>query len=231
MGYAIATVDNSGGIKAFHKVLAAIKTLAEANGWVTQRYVDTGEDQELILKSLGLSGTEEIFIGFKCYSSVTGDYYNIAVATMVGYVAGNTFESQPGISISGVPCHNNAVTYFMTANAQRITGVFKVGTPVYCHFYAGKFFPYARPGEYPSPLIAAGMFDGKAATRFSDTTQAPRRTTCGCATRLARGSSPAPGLGAMLRTRAMLAWRDRTRRRTTGSGAWSPTAGSTRRCR
>lgn len=167
MGYAIGTVDNSGGTLAYEKVLAAIKTLAEANGWVTVRSVTSG-DHELILQGEGLSGTEEIFIGFKCYHSVPGDYYNMASASMVGYVAGNTFEAQPGIKITGVPCHNNAVTYFLAANAQHIKGCFKVGTPVYEHFYLGKGFAYARPGEYPSFLISGGMLDGALPTRFSD---------------------------------------------------------------
>lgn len=170
MGYAIATVDNSGGTLAYHKVLADIKALAEANGWTTQRYVDTGTNRELILQGEGLPGTEEIFVGFKAYSNVSADYYNLAAATMVGYVSGNSFEAQPGIKISGVPCHNNAVTYFITCNAQRIAGCFKVGIPVYEHFYVGKFFPHSRPGEYPAPLVAAGMLNGAAATRFSDTT-------------------------------------------------------------
>lgn len=170
MGYAIATVDNSGGTLAYHKVLADIKALAEANGWTTRRFVNTGDDRELILQGEGLSGTEEVFVGFKAYSNVTADYYNLAAATMVGYVSGNTFEAQPGIKISGVPCHNNAVTYYITCNGQRIAGCFKVGIPVYEHFYVGKMFPYARPGEYPAPLVAAGMLNGAAAVRFSDTT-------------------------------------------------------------
>lgn len=170
MAWAIETVTNAGGTLAYHKVLADIKALAEANGWVTQRWVNTGDDWELILKGEGLSGQEEIFVGFKAYHSVTGDYYNIAGATMVGYVPGNTFEAQPGISISGVPCHNNAVTYYIAINAQRIAGCFKVGIPVYEHFYFGKFFPHARRGEYPAPLMAAGMLNGAAPVRFSDLT-------------------------------------------------------------
>lgn len=169
MAWAIETVDNSGGTLAYHKVLVDIKALAEANGWVTQRWVNTGDDWELILKGEGLSGQEEIFIGFKAYHSVSADYYNLAGATMVGYVPGNPFEGQPGISVSGIPCHNNAVTYYLACNAQRIAGVFKVGIPVYEHFYFGKFFPYARPGEYPSPLVSAGMLNGASATRFSNT--------------------------------------------------------------
>ena len=169
MGHAIATVTGGSGDEAHYKVLAAIKTLAEANGWTTLRYVNTGTVRELILNSAGLSGTEDIYIGFRTYSSVSGDYYNILVGVFTGYVPANSFDSQPGAKLSGVPCHNNAVTYFITANAQRIAGCFKVGTPVYTHFYAGKMFPYSRPGEFPSPLVCAGMFDGAAPKRFSDT--------------------------------------------------------------
>jgi hypothetical protein len=169
MGYAIATVTGGSGDEAHYKVLAAIKTLAEANGWSTLRYVSTGADRELILNSTGLSGTEDIYIGFKTYQDVGADYYNIAVSCFTGYVSANSFETQPGARLSGVPCHNNAVTYFITANAQRIVGCFKVGTPVYAHFYVGKMYPYGRPGEFPSPLCAGGAFDAKEARRFSDT--------------------------------------------------------------
>lgn len=168
MGHAIGTVTGGLGDEAHYKVLAAIKTLAEANGWTTLRYVDTGAVHELILNSAGLSGTEDIYIGFRTYQSVPGDYYNILTGVFTGYVPANSFDTQPGARLSGTPCHNNAVTYFITANAQRIAGCFKVGTPVYTHFYAGKMFPYSRPGEFPSPLVCAGSFDGAAAKRFSD---------------------------------------------------------------
>lgn len=168
MGHAIGTVTGGAGDEAHYKVIAAIKTLAEANGWTTLRYVNTGLVQELILNSAGLSGTEDIYIGFRTYQSVSGDYYNILTGVFTGYVSINSFDTQPGARLSGVPCHNNAVTYFLTANAQRIAGCFKVGTPVYTHFYAGKMFPYSRPGEFPSPLVCGGMFDGAAGKRFSD---------------------------------------------------------------
>lgn len=169
MGYAIATVTGGLGDEAHYKVLAAIKNLAEANGWTTLRYDVSGEDKELILNSSGLSGSEDIYIGFKTYQSVSADYYNLASAAFTGFITGNSFEAQPGARLSGTPCHNNAVTYFMTANAQRLVGCFKVGTPTYAHFYAGKMFPYARPGEFPAPLVVAGSFDGKEERRYSDT--------------------------------------------------------------
>lgn len=168
MGYAIGTVTKSGGDDCHNQMLGVIKTLAEANGWTTLRYINSGSNWELILKGVGLSGTEEIFVGFRCYQSTTGDYYNIDCGTFIGYIAGNAFAAQPGAYIYSVPAHNNAITYFITANAQRIVGCFKVGTPVYMHFYVGKFFPYARPGEYPSPLVCAAMLNASDATRFDN---------------------------------------------------------------
>lgn len=171
MGYAIGTVTKGGGDDCHYQLLAAIKTLAEANGWTTLRYDTVSANRELILKSLGLSGAEEIYVGFQTYQSTTGDYYNLLCATFTGYVSGNAFAAQPGFKGSGCPAHNNAITYFMAANAQRIVACLKVGTPVYEHFYVGKMFPYARPGEYPSPLVNASMFNGAELKRFSDATQ------------------------------------------------------------
>lgn len=171
MGYAIGTVTKGAGDNCHYQLLGVIKTLAEANGWVTQRYDTASANRELILKSQGLSGTEEIYVGFQTYQNVGADYYNILAATFTGYVAANTFTGQPGYIGSGVPAHNNAITYFISCNAQRIVACLKVGTPVYEHFYVGKMFPYARPGEYPSPLVNAGMFNGAETKRFSDTAQ------------------------------------------------------------
>jgi hypothetical protein len=168
MGYAIATVTGGLGDEAHYKVLAAIRTLLLANGWTQLRYDISGANKELIMNSTGLSGTEDIYIGFKTYQSVGADYYNIAASCFTGYLSGNTWEGQPGAHIVASPCHNNAVTYFMTANAQRINMCFKVGTPVYTFLEAGKFFQYARPGEFPSPLVIGGSFLGQLAIRFSD---------------------------------------------------------------
>lgn len=170
MGYVIGTVNKGAGLDTHYQLLGIIKTLAEANGWTTLRYDTVSADREWIGKSAGLSGTEEIFLGFKTFQSVPGDYYNLTCAVFTGYVSANTFYNQPGIGLSSFPAHNNSITYFLNANAQRITGCVKVATPVYEHFYIGKIFPYARPSEYPSPLMVAGMFNGVEQKRFSDAT-------------------------------------------------------------
>jgi hypothetical protein len=169
MPHAIGFVDNTGGTFAHHKMLALIHDKAVDSGfWEVMRYDTGGTNHELILKGKGYSGTEEIYIGFHTYHSVSADYYNLCVATFTGYVLSNTFDTQPGIKKSGVPAHNQRIDYWLTINPQRIACCMKVGTPVYEHFYVGKFFPYARPSQYPYPIVCAGMLNGTPETRFSD---------------------------------------------------------------
>jgi hypothetical protein len=177
MAYEIGFVDNAGSEGVAHwQMLLKIKTFAEANGWTTLRYLNPGPFtnstviRELILQGKGLSGTDQIFIGFRAYQDQTADYYNLSVAAFTGYVAGNTFITQPGYSESGVPSHNNRIDYWLTVNAQRIAFGLKVGTPVYECGYVGKFLPYATPSQYPYPVVVAGMLSGVPATRFSDST-------------------------------------------------------------
>lgn len=169
MAFEISHVVEDSGRTAHQWMLGAIQGLAEANGWATLRFDQTSENHELILRGEGLSGDEEIFIGFRCYQNAFADYYNIAVAGFTGYVAGNTWEAQPGFMQSGVPMHNQRIDYWLTVNPQRIAVGAKVGTPVYESGYVGKILPYARPGEFPYPLCVAGMLNGAAATRYSDT--------------------------------------------------------------
>lgn len=170
MGYDIAniTTGNSDAHKLF---VAAIKALAEGNGWVTLRYDTAGTDHELIMRGEGFSGTEEIYVGFRTYESTSADYYNINCGVFTGYVSGNDFFGQPGAQVTACPAHNNAIDYWMTANPQRIVACLKVGTPVYEHFYVGKFLPYARPSEYPYPVINGAMLSSNDARRYSDSNQ------------------------------------------------------------
>lgn len=137
--------------------------------WEVLRYDAVSANRELILKGKGLSRTEEIFVGFRTYQDASADYYNLLAGVFTGYVAGNSFDTQPGARLSGVPAHNQRIDYWLTLNGQRIALAMKVGTPVYELAYVGKFLPYARPGQYPYPLICSGMLSGAPATRFSDT--------------------------------------------------------------
>lgn len=169
MPHAIGYVDNSGGTLAHYKMLEKIRDVAVASTfWEVMRYNTTVANRELILKGKGYTGTEEIYVGVRTYQDASADYYNLCVATFIGYVPSNTFDTQPGVRLSGVPAHNQRIDYWLTVNPQRIACCMKVGTPVYEHFYIGKFFPYARPSQYPYPIVCSGMLSGAAATRYSD---------------------------------------------------------------
>ena len=168
MPSSISSVTDGGGKFAHQNLMIAIRDFAVANGWTLLRYDDTQTYPELILRGPGLSGSEEVFVGFITYESVGNDYYNLGVFAMTGYVASNLIWQQPGLNFSAVPCHNTRIDYWLAVNGQRIVCAMKVGTPVYETFYLGKMFPYATPGQYPYPIVCAGMLDGTPPTRFSD---------------------------------------------------------------
>lgn len=172
MAWEIGTTDQAGTTGFAHKeFLLRVQALATANGWVTLRYkTDDPASHELILKGSGLSGTEEIFVGFRTYENVTADYYNLLAGTFIGYQAANSFDTQPGARLSGVPMHNQLIEYYLSLDASCIVLCGKVGVGVYESGYVGKMLPYATPGEFPAPLVNGGMLTDAAATRFSDTT-------------------------------------------------------------
>lgn len=169
MPHEIGFVQNV-GVLAHYMMLDKIKTFAEANGYTILRYDTAIANRELIMMAPGFSGTEEIFMGFRCYQNSSADYYNMTVAAFTGYVPGNSFSTQPGAILSGIPAHNNRIDYWLTLNGQRIALAMKVGTPVYQSCYVGKFLKYAFNGQYPYPVVCGGMLNGEAATRFSDGT-------------------------------------------------------------
>ncbi len=164
----VSFVTNSGGKLAHQNMLVAIKNLATANGWTQLRFDDTVTNHELILRGPGMGGGEQIFVGFRCYQDGPSDYYNLAVAGFTGYVSGNSFDTQPGALLSGIPAHNSRIDYWLTVNGQRIALAMKVGTPVYESAYVGLGLRQGTPSQYPYPLVVGGMLNGVPSTRFSD---------------------------------------------------------------
>ena len=166
----IGFVTNSGGKLAHQNMLQVVKEFAQANGWTVMRWNDTGAQHELILKAPGLSGTEEIYVGMRTYDNAAADYYNLTGAGFTGFVPSNTFATQPGALLRGVPAHNLRIDYWLTLNGQRLVLAMKVGTPVYESMYLGKILPYARPSQYPYPVLVGGMLTDESAIRFSEAT-------------------------------------------------------------
>lgn len=170
MPHAIGFVDNAIEL-AHYAMLRKIKdeVTALGMGWTVLRYIDTADNHELILQGDGLTGLERIYVGFRTYQDAAADYYNLVAATFTGYNASESFDNQPGAILSGIPAHNQRIDYWLSWNAQHIKFALKVGTPVYESAYVGKFLPYARPSQFPYPVVCCGMLNGTPATRFSDT--------------------------------------------------------------
>ena len=169
MSFYSGYVDNSGGVLAHYEMLRVIKEKCELEGWTTLRYDTVPANRELIMRAPGLSGTIDYYCGIRTYQDAGADYYNLCAAGFTGYIAGNTFDTQPGAVLSGVPAHNQRIDYWLAVNGQRLVLVMKVGTPVYETMYLGRFNTYAMPSTWPYPVVCAGMLNGAAATRFSDT--------------------------------------------------------------
>ena len=172
MGHEISYVDNSSSEPfdlAHYNLLSRIEELVTASGegWTQMRYDTSGDNHELILKGEGLTGSEEIYVGFRTYQDAGADYYNIVAAAFTGYVSGDNFDDQPQALLSGVPAHNQRIDYWLSWNEQHIKMGLKVGTPVYESAYVGKFLPYARPSQFPYPIICGGMLNGTPATRYA----------------------------------------------------------------
>jgi hypothetical protein len=195
MPHSIDTITDGGSPSklAHQNMLEFVKDFAEDSGyWEVMRYIGTGANHEVILKGEGLTGNEEIYIGFQTYESVAADYYNMNIGGFTGYNSGLSFANQPGAATVSVCSHNESINYWLTVNEQRIVLVQKVGTPIYETAYAGKIFPYARPSQYPYPLLISGTLTGGSTLRYSDVT--------------ANHASGLTGNSARMRLRTLNAW-------------------------
>jgi len=129
-------------------------------------------DREVIWKAPGLSSTEQIYIGIKTYQNVSLGYYNFRINAFTGYLASNSWNTQPGrVSYNiTIPLWAGAIDYDFCGDGAHLF--------VYCNvsgndhsFYIGKPLPYCTPDQWPYPLIVAGMVPSDTATLYSDNSQ------------------------------------------------------------
>lgn len=164
------TITDLGSDTANMRLVDLIATSLQTEGWTILRNVNTvGQDREVILQSTGVSTTEDIYIGFRSYQNASSDFYNISYSYFTGYVAANTFVTQPGYNEKGMCAHNTSIDYWFSYDLNSIKMALKVGTPVYEVGFLGRFLPYASPSQYPYPVAVFGTFNGQASIRFSST--------------------------------------------------------------
>jgi hypothetical protein len=161
----------------YSDLLDLLVTFATAHGWtIVEDERLTAGKEHIILKGEGLAGTDEIFVGLRLYKNVSTDTYGLRLQGFTGYVAGVTFDAQPGaIQYDGdaaaqttptVPLWNDTIPYWFVVNARRIIVVAKIST-VYEALYLGYLLPFALPGQWPYPLVVGGS--AKGALRYDAT--------------------------------------------------------------
>lgn len=135
----------------------------------TVAFLNHAEEPQLIIRGPGLAASDSIYVGMQVYSLPTSDIFNWRLSAFTGYVAGNSFATQPGGMGTpiGFPLWDQAIEYWLVANGQRLILVAKVET-VYMTCYLGKILPYATPGQWPYPVMVSGMLTTDALTRYSD---------------------------------------------------------------
>lgn len=152
-------------------LLADLKTLAEANGWTTDRYAtavggDTNVNEWIAHGNGG--GSDAIYVGVRTFFNSSADARNWELAGFTGYVGANTWANQPGISPgrydgatsaerSGayVPLQNTTISYWFSVTSRRIIVVAKCGTS-YQSLYMGWLNPHGTSNEYSYPLAIVG---------------------------------------------------------------------------
>lgn len=113
---------------------------------------------EIVLQGPGLSGTDEILVGLKPFTSVASDYYNFAMYGLTSFnedLGGIT--SQIGVTRPGVVhCWDDPMDYWFIANGRRFIVVARVAS-VYQSGYAGFILPYTLPTLWPYPHFIGGV--------------------------------------------------------------------------
>lgn len=124
---------------------------------------------EIVLQGPGTSGTDEILVGIKPFTSVASDYYNLAFYGLVTYNGAlGGVESQVGESLPRVLlAWDSPMTYWFVANGRRFIVIIKVAT-TYHMAYCGFMLPYMLPTLWPYPLFI-GASSSTTTHRYSQT--------------------------------------------------------------
>lgn len=118
-------------------------------GWTELRY--NGTDNQVLLRAPGLSGTEQIHVGFGYVADAPNDRYALTGWMFKMYESTFGDLGQPGTSSRGYHMlWDVAIPYWFKANGQRVIIVTKISTSYFAS-YLGKFLPRSAPSDYPQP--------------------------------------------------------------------------------
>lgn len=159
MAYTTGTATDA--VDFYAKLITYLKTnatlVAAGENW-TEVWTGAGAySTDKVLRGPGLSGADQIYVGFRLEVSTPGDSYRLNMVGMTG-VIGTAAQYTEHVNVSpivGVMLDVAAMNYWIAASGRRFTFAAKMST-VYESGHAGLFLPYGNPVNYPYPLIIGG---------------------------------------------------------------------------
>lgn len=137
-------------------------------GWTVDvdQVWDGGSEREVIAHGEG-GGADAIYVGWRTFSNVGGDYYNWELHGMTGYTAGLGINEQPNTSpgnheneddTPGRGCYlilnQNSFNWWLNISPYRIIVTVNIGGS-YWHAYMGWGNRFGTSSEYPYPMLIA----------------------------------------------------------------------------
>jgi len=113
------------------------------------------EDGEVVLKSTGLTGTDDIYHNFMAErSGIPFNRWGYRLRTMMGYDTGIALpENQPGaMNQRFVGMYDGGTNYWYVCDGRRFVAAWQVSTTMHS-MYSGFITPYSTPTEYPYPFF------------------------------------------------------------------------------
>ncbi|QAY01772.1 UNVERIFIED: hypothetical protein OPA17_43 [Vibrio phage OPA17] len=141
--------------------LSKLRTFATANGWTQKRWSNPASgEHELILQSVGDSGSDAITLAWATHTNADTDIHNIRCKV------GNTFVDNPFDTLVNTNAEtvvylwNGSIDYHIMVNKERIMFACAVsGTAQY--YYGGNFRTYTSKGHWVNPLCCFGVGTNK----------------------------------------------------------------------
>lgn len=135
--------------------------LLQADGTVANHF-----GSEVLFRSRGLAGADQIYTGMRSEYDVTNGWYNLFWNGYTGFDPNEqSWFQQPGAlppfgssRVASVPmtaCWNAAMPFWFSASGRSFRMGVKVST-IYGSAYLGFGLPYAQPDQYPYPLVVGG---------------------------------------------------------------------------
>lgn len=144
--------------------------LPELDRWVVERWDDTTDILELIMRGPGIPGIGPCYVGFRTKQNVSSDYYNVVISTLEAYIESNSYDTQTKIEHRTLPAWQFDIAYKLRVSPRQIWCAVSIeGNDDIMG--SGFYLSYYKPGQYPYPSFVSGSLNAYSATRYDNTSR------------------------------------------------------------